>query len=200
MLLPTYALFVTFISAPIVLGQVVYDSKHNVTSLRGTWGMNTNGHVLTGPTFFNPVNRTFTVPESYNNLTSWSWSYSFTDDGFWERCTYHSLVLIGENCTASGATLYYQHGTYQLHSNGSIALTPFAKDGTVETRVSPGCGDINETRSYDDPGFVESWSITRDPTLGSVLRLVQPHLPAFRLPLAYDPPNMHPTRQLITQL
>ncbi|KAH7335052.1 chaperone for protein-folding within the ER, fungal-domain-containing protein [Rhizoctonia solani] len=166
MLLSISAFFATFISTGLVLGQVAYDSDHNVTSLRGTWGMNTNGHVLVGPTFFNPVNRTFTVPESYSNLTSWSWSYSFTDDGFWERCTYHSLVVAGQNCTASGATLYYQHGTYQLHSNGSISLTPFANDGTAETRVSPDCGYINETRSYDDPGFVESWSITRDPALG----------------------------------
>ncbi|KAH7335053.1 chaperone for protein-folding within the ER, fungal-domain-containing protein [Rhizoctonia solani] len=187
------ALFATAISAPLVFGQVAYDSDHNVTSLRGTWGMSAEGHVLTGPGFYNPLTRSFTVPDSFKNLNSWVWTYSFTDNGFWERCTYQPSSAIMENCKDDGANLYYQHGTYELLSNGSIALTPFANDGTLEVRNK--CLPDNGTQPYGDPSLIESWGITEDHT-GPVLHLDLPHLPGFKLPLVYDPPNMLPTHQI----
>ncbi|CAE6527612.1 unnamed protein product [Rhizoctonia solani] len=188
-----HALLTTIISAPFIFGQIVYDKDHNVTSLRGTWSTTSDGHVLTGPNFANPVDSTFSIPEAYTKITSWT--YSFTDDGFWEQCTYlPQHIRTEDGCASSGAAMIYQHGTYQLNSDGSMTLTPFEQDGRYELRDP--CGAMNKTLSYAVIGHIPSWSIDMDPVVGPILHLVRPHVPVQTLTQAYDPPNMLPTRPL----
>ncbi|CAE6434465.1 unnamed protein product [Rhizoctonia solani] len=88
----------------------------------------------------------------------------------------------------------YQHGTYQLNSDGSMTLTPFEQDGRYELRDP--CGALNKTLPYAHTAHIESWSIAVDPVVGPVLHLVRPHVPVQILTQAYDPPNMLPTRPL----
>ncbi|KAJ1306332.1 hypothetical protein OPQ81_011028 [Rhizoctonia solani] len=161
-----------FVSAPVALGQVINDKDHNAISLRGTWSTTSNGHVLVGPTFANPIDSTFNIPEEYQNISSRT--YSFTEDGFWEQCIYLPQLTGTVNCTGAGVALVYQHGTYQLHSDSSMTLTPFEQDGRYELRDS--CGAFNKTLVYKHIEHISSWSIATDPVIGLILSLVRPHV------------------------
>ncbi|KAE8212404.1 hypothetical protein CF327_g3947 [Tilletia walkeri] len=129
----------------------------NVTSISGTWASGA-GNVRTGLGFFNPITREFTMPKTAGI------SYSFTDDGFFEQAqmTYQSNP---RNPACFNATLIWQHGTYQLFSNGSVGLFPFAQDGYVAV-INP-CADPSNPQitsfKYEQFTLISQWYNYVDP-------------------------------------
>ncbi|CAE6479372.1 unnamed protein product [Rhizoctonia solani] len=178
----------TAVLAPLaVLGlDAVYNTNHNVTSLRGTWST-TNEFVLTPSMIASPITSTFNIPEQ--NQDASSASYSFTDDGFWEQCVYR-LVSHGTSSCTKGVTIY-QHGTYQLSSDGSITLTPFWQDGRIQ--ILDPCMTSNQIALINQTEHISSWRIFDGP----VLRLVgEYYTPVKNMTRVCDPPQMLSARVL----
>ncbi|KAJ1303060.1 hypothetical protein OPQ81_011261 [Rhizoctonia solani] len=186
MLLST--LFAVVLSPLVVLCQdIVYDTNHNITSLRGTWST-TNQFVLTPFMIANPINFTFNIPEQYSNASSAS--YSFTDDGFWEQCVYR-LVSHGTSSCTKGVTIY-QHGTYQLASDGSMTLTPFWQDGRIQI-LDPCMNALNQIALLNQTEHISSWRIFEGPKL----RLFgEYYTPVEKMTRVYDVPQMLSTEVL----
>lgn len=91
-------------------------------------------------------------------------SYSFTDDGFWEQSKY-----IFENDPTHNrcinATLLWQHGTYEAHTNGSLMLTPYPSDGHVLLINTCGRQTVHEYY-YNQPELIPQWSIYLESNTG----------------------------------
>ncbi|KAL8709303.1 MAG: hypothetical protein Q9220_005896 [cf. Caloplaca sp. 1 TL-2023] len=91
------------------------------TQLTGTWTTKSR-KVLTGPGFYDPVNEKMFEP----SLTGFS--YSFTDDGYYE-VAYYRAGSNPQNPSCPKGVIQWQHGKYHKASNGSLILNPFAVDG-----------------------------------------------------------------------
>ncbi|GAA5829420.1 hypothetical protein JCM11251_005042 [Rhodosporidiobolus azoricus] len=111
----------------------------------GTWSTG-NGAVLTGPNFGTPYNNSFTYP------TVAGYSFSFTDDGYFEQSQDHHCV---------SAVVFWQHGTYEVHANGSITTdpTPFNGDGRIQTQNACKATSSN-IYYYNEPGVYKTWAVS----------------------------------------
>ncbi|CAE6337122.1 unnamed protein product [Rhizoctonia solani] len=154
-------LFTTILVPLVALAQdVALDANHNVTSLRGTWST-TSDFILTRSMIANPVSFAFNVPEQHTGTSSAS--YSFTDDGFWEQCVYR-LVSHGSSSCTKGVTIY-QHGTYQLHSDGSITLSPYWQDGRIQILDPCTSSNTDQISVVNQTEHITSWRIFEGPVL-----------------------------------
>ncbi|KAL8671071.1 MAG: hypothetical protein Q9168_004419 [Polycauliona sp. 1 TL-2023] len=157
--------------------------------LTGTWTTKSR-KVFTGPGFYDPVNEKMFEPP----LTGFS--YSFTDDGFYEVAYYRA----GSNPTQPGCpkgTIQWQHGKYNKASNGSLILNPFAVDG--RQLMSDPCTYSNAvyTRWHQQEIFKHYEVFPNPYDKAQRLNLYgwdgAPMNPMY---LAYKPPQMLPTQTL----
>lgn len=170
-----------------------YSSDHNVTSLLGTWSTGSGG-VLTGPGFADPMNND--SPFIYPNTTGIS--FSFTDDGYFEEAHY-SFEANGTRPRCAKAVVIWQHGKYQLHTNGSLTTdpAPFKADGRVQ--VQDRCAATSKILTYyAEWQLFNRWSITVDVHHATyylqLYRFDGSEYP--RLFLQVRPPTMLPTAYL----
>ncbi|BGP38562.1 Reversal of tor2 lethality [Rhodotorula kratochvilovae] len=120
----------------------------------GTWSTGTGGP-LTGPSFGVPYNNSFNYPSVAG------WSFSFTEDGYFEQAqfTWNSNAA-DPHCIE--AVVIWQHGTYQVHSNGSITTdpTPFQGDGRIQ--VQNACAAVSSNiYYYNNPGLYKTWAVSQ---------------------------------------
>jgi len=182
-------------SATVSAQDILYDSAHNVTSLLGTWSSG-SGAVKTGVGFANPVDFSFTYP----NTTGIS--YSFTTDalsdgsaGYFEEALYR-FTGNGSEPTCIIGVVQWQHGTYETLANGSIVLNPFYTDGRQQ--VQDMCAaQSNIIQQFNQTTLFQSWRIFSDPQRGPKLQIYQyngaPLAPMYQLS---QTPNMLPTTTL----
>jgi len=177
--------FLTFTKAQI---RTQADDPINIV---GTWSTG-SGQVATGLNFFNPLNQTFNVPKVGGQ------SYSFTGDGHWEQALF-IFTPDPANPNCAQAQLIWQHGTYQMNSNGSLSLTPFVGDG--RQLVQSGCTEVSSSiTAYDQSEFMQSFYIRQEWHFGSGGYYLQMYAfdgtPKPWMWLQYKPPQMLPTQQL----
>jgi hypothetical protein len=91
------------------------------TDIVGTWSTKSN-QTLTGPGFYDPINENMIEP-SRTGI-----SYSFTADGHYEEA-YYRAISNPQNPSCPSAIMQWQHGTWEMLTNGSLVLTPIAVDG-----------------------------------------------------------------------
>ncbi|KAG8214836.1 chaperone for protein-folding within the ER, fungal-domain-containing protein [Butyriboletus roseoflavus] len=190
------------------LGQaIVYDLAHNVTVLYGTWSSGSQ-NVITGPSFAQPANESFTYPPTTGM------SYSFTSDGYYEIARYrmtgngdrpfsflawtvYSLrpLAPGTQPNCITGVMNWCHGTYDLVSNGSIVLHPF---GDGYQQIQDPCAPVsNFIENYNDTELYVMWMIYQDAVRGYTLQLYQfDGTPLPPLWLVSTQPNMLPTQAL----
>lgn len=158
-----------------------------MSSLEGTWSSKSN-QVFTGPGFYDPVDELLIEPALPGI------SYSFTKDGYFEEAVYQVQGNPRDPTCPKGA-LTFQHGTYEVLSNGSLVLTPFAVDG--RQLYSDPCKDngISTYSRYNQTELFKEFTVGIDDYHGIYkLQLYQfdgsPMTPMY---LAYKPPMMLPT-------
>ncbi|KAK9361603.1 chaperone for protein-folding within the ER, fungal-domain-containing protein [Lipomyces starkeyi] len=176
---------VSFLAALVALF-VPFVRAGNVTALTGTWTTKANT-VFTGPGFYDPVDELLYEP----NLPGLS--MSFTDDGYYEEAFYY-VISQPSNPSCPTALLQFQHGTYEIASNGSILLYPFAVDG--RQLVSDPCTSEESVYSrYSQFEVYAGWEITSDNYRGQYkLQLYKfDGYPMNPMYLVYKPPLMLPT-------
>ncbi|KAJ8102991.1 chaperone for protein-folding within the ER, fungal-domain-containing protein [Lipomyces tetrasporus] len=158
----------------------------NDTALTGTWTTKSNT-VVTGPGFYDPIDELLYEP-SLPGL-----SMSFTDDGYYEEAFYY-VISEPANPTCPTALLQFQHGTYEIASNGSILLKPFAVDGR-QLLSDPCTSDESVYSRYSQFEIYSEWDITRDDYRGQYkLQLYKfDGYPMNPMYLVYRPPLMLPT-------
>lgn len=165
------------------------NALNNVTSLTGTWSSKSNT-VFTGPDFYDPVTEEMKEPR----LTGTS--FSFTDDGYFEEAIYLAVANpTHPSCTQ--AIMQWQHGKYEIASDGSLTLTPIKVDG--RQLLSDPCKYTNSIYTrYNATEFYKSWEIVLDEYRGMHrLNLFKfDGSPMNPLYLAYRPPQMLPTQTL----
>lgn len=163
------------------------DGIHNATSIVGTWSSQSQS-VFTGPDFVNPSKLEFTYPRNTGV------SYSFSQDGFYEIARYR-FNGNGSEPTCITGVIGWVHGTYTLHSNGSIVMVPFG-DGFQQ--IQDPCAPVsNFIETYNFTELYREWRIFNDATDGFKLHLFQfdgaPVAPQYLINVN---PIMHPTRPL----
>ena len=189
-----WSTLITMALAPLAVSaqEIVLDAIHNATSIQGTWSSGSQ-HVQTGPEFANPLNSSFNYPSTAGI------SYSFTDDGFWEQALYRFEGNASMPNCIKGIVIF-QHGKYELNSNGSISLVPFGQDGRIQVQ-DPCAAVSNVITLYNQTEYMAQWRIFRDPVFGPKLHLFQydgaPLAPMFQVSAL---PNMLPTRVLSVNL
>jgi hypothetical protein len=185
-------MMVVFLEIIILLGICL--TNHGVLAdvpaeLVGTWSSKSNA-VFTGPDFYDPVDELLIEPALPGI------SYSFTDDGFWEQAVYQvSGNPQDPKCPAG--VLQFQHGQFEVLSNGSLVLTPFEVDG--RQLVSVPCQSSSATYSrYNQTEFFLNWASYVDDYYGRWrLDLYEFNgAPMAPLYLSYRPPMMLPTETL----
>lgn len=155
--------------------------------LEGTWSSKSN-QVFTGPGFFDPIEELLIEPALPGIC------YSFTSDGYFEEAIYQVEGNPQEpECPL--AVLIYQHGTYEVLSNGSLVLSPISVDG--RQLLSQPCDDdgtSSYSRYYQEETF-KSYLIQLDSYWGKYeLQLYESDgTPMQPLYLTYRPPLMLPT-------
>ncbi|POY72437.1 hypothetical protein BMF94_4263 [Rhodotorula taiwanensis] len=117
----------------------------------GTWSTG-NGNVLTGPSLGAPYNNSFIYP----NVTGYS--FSFTSDGYFEQTQF----TWNPNATDPHfeAIVLWQHGTYEVLTNGSITTNPtvFNGDGRIQTQNA--CSAVSSNiYYYNEPGLYQTWAV-----------------------------------------
>lgn len=182
----TYALtsILSLITTHVFAQDSISDPK-----IVGTWTTK-SFKTFTGPGFYNPVDDRFIEPE----LTGIS--YSFTADGFYEEAWYRAISNPTTPSCPSGL-LQWQHGSYTIHANKSITLTPIAVDGRQLTSTPCRYDNSIYTR-YHQPGFMKEYTIETDkfhniPRLNLFQFDGSPQQPLYQ---AYTPPQMLPTQTL----
>ncbi|BGP43657.1 Reversal of tor2 lethality [Rhodotorula kratochvilovae] len=168
-------------------------AQGNLTSLTGTWSSG-SGAVVTGPSFADPMNnnRPFIYPSNTGI------AYSFTDDGYFETAWYRFNANASKPACPT-ALLYWQHGTYQVHSNGSLSMdpAPFREDGRIQTEnpCTPQTAVLTEYAEFE---MWDSWSISIDSHHAAyMLQPIRSDLGKMpRLFLTVRPPTMLPTTSL----
>ncbi|EEA21114.1 hypothetical protein EYB25_008577 [Talaromyces marneffei] len=159
------------------------------TKLTGTWSSKSR-QVVTGPDFYDPVADIFQEPP----LTGIS--YSFTDDGHYEEAYYRAIPNPTQPQCPKGI-MQWQHGTYSIQNNGSLALVPIPSDG--RQLISDPCAGYHSTYThYNQSVLFESYRIYMDKYHGiQRLDLVQfDGSPMQPLYILYRPPAMLPTTML----
>jgi len=168
-------------------GPIVFDSIHNATTIYGTWSSGSKG-VVTGPSFANPANMTFSYPQTTGV------SYSFTTDGHYESARYR-FNSNGSEPTCITGVIIWVHGTYLLNANGSITLQAFP-DGYQQVQ-DPCAAQSNFIQSYTYTEYYMGWRIYQDPVAGYKLHMFMadgtPVAPQFQVSVT---PNMLPTKVL----
>lgn len=165
------------------------DTDPNLTIV-GTWSSKSN-QVFTGPGFYDPVDELLIEP-SLPGI-----SYSFTEDGWFEEATYQ-VSGNPRDPTCPTAAITFQHGTYEVYSNGSLVLTPVSVDG--RQLVSDPCNDngISSYNRYSQQEIFKSFLVVLDDYHGvyKLLMFQFDGSPMQPLYLAYRPPMMLPTETL----
>ena len=123
-----------------------------------------------------------------------SWHFS-TDDGFFEQAEYRfSSNATDPHCITGVVT--FQHGKYQLLSNGSIILNPFAVDGRQQVQ-DPCAAVSNQLTQWNVTVLFIQWRIFPLPGGGFHLNLYEfDGTPVAPMSLVANPPNMLPTTVL----
>lgn len=163
----------------------------SMDELEGTWVSKSNT-VFTGPGFYDPVDELLIEPALPGI------AYSFTKDGHFEEALYR-IVSNPQNHSCAIASITYQHGTYEILTNGSLVLTPIAVDG--RQLLSEPCGDSPDSAEYTryvQETYFEKYQVMINSYHGRYMlnlyqfdgSLMQP------LYLAYRPPLMLPTYAL----
>lgn len=174
-----------------ILSQIVLCAPSK-KELVGTWSSKSNT-VFTGPGFYDPVDELIIEPDLPGI------SYSFTEDGHFEEALYR-ITSDPQNHSCAVASITYQHGTYDLLSNGSLILTPIAVDG--RQLLSDPCNGDSATHSsytrYLQKTWFKAFRVYLNDYHGRyTLQLYQfdgsQMQPLF---LAYKPPLMLPTYAL----
>lgn len=163
----------------------------NMKELLGTWASKSNT-VFTGPGFYDPVSELLIEPDLPGI------SYSFTDDGHYEEALYR-VTSNPQNHSCPTATLIYQHGKYELLSNGSLVLTPIAVDG--RQLLSDPCGeslDKSVYSRYEQATLFKKYQVSVDAYNGRYMLQIYQFDGSKMQPLylAYKPPMMLPTTAL----
>lgn len=171
---------------------LLVNADPNMQELEGTWSSKSNT-VFTGPGFYDPVDELLIEPDLPGI------SYSFTADGHYEEALYR-VVANPKDHSCPVASITYQHGTYELLSNGSLVLTPIAVDG--RQLLSDPCNSDDPTKStysrYVQPTWFKTFQVYVDPYHGRyTLQIYQFDGSKMQpLYLAYKPPVMLPTYAL----
>ncbi|KAI4159925.1 MAG: hypothetical protein L6R39_000301 [Caloplaca ligustica] len=154
------------------------------TQLTGTWTTKSRKGL------YDPVNEKMFEPP----LTGFS--YSFTDNGFYEVAYYRAGSNPQQPSCPKGI-IQWQHGKYHKASNGSLVLNPFAVDG--RQLMSDPCtyGNAVYTRYHQQEIFKQYEVLTNPYDKATRLNLYgwdgAPMNPMY---LAYKPPQMLPTQTL----
>ncbi|KAF4556411.1 ROT1-like protein [Elsinoe fawcettii] len=157
--------------------------------LVGTWSTKSK-RTLTGPDFYDPVKDEFTEPERTG------FSYSFTEDGFFEEA-YYRAIANPQNPQCPSGIMQWQHGTWTQNSNGSLTLTPIAVDGR-QLMSTPCNYDNGIYTRYNQTELFKTYQVYTDPYSK------QPRLDLFQFDgaplnpmyLVFSPPKMLPTSTL----
>ncbi|KAI4119164.1 MAG: hypothetical protein LQ345_000874 [Seirophora villosa] len=166
------------------------------TQLTGTWTTKSR-KVFTGPGFYDPVNEKMFEPP----LTGFS--YSFTDDGFYEVAYYRAganqrlTPISATDPTCTKAVIQWQHGKYSKASNGSLILNPITVDG--RQLMSDRCTYANSvyTRYHQQEIFKQYEVLVNPYDKATRLNLYGwDGAPLNPMYLAYRPPQMLPTQTL----
>ncbi|KAL9595607.1 MAG: hypothetical protein Q9219_006344 [cf. Caloplaca sp. 3 TL-2023] len=123
-------------------------------------------------------------------------SYSFTDDGFYEVAYYRAGSNPQQPSCPKGI-IQWQHGKYHKASNGSLILNPFAVDG--RQLMSDPCTYNNAvyTRYHQQEIFKQYEVMVNDYDKAMRLNLYGwDGTPLNPMYLAYKPPQMLPTQTL----
>uniref|UniRef100_A0A060T5E9 Protein ROT1 n=1 Tax=Blastobotrys adeninivorans TaxID=409370 RepID=A0A060T5E9_BLAAD len=173
--------------APIVLGLVSAESS--ASALEGTWSTKSNA-VFTGPDFYDPVDELLIEPALPGM------SYSFTSDGYFEEAIYQVTANPKDPGCPTGVMIF-QHGKYEIMSNGSLVLNPFIVDG--RQLLSEPCQSSTSTYTrYNQTEFFKSFNVYVDDYHGRYRLDLFQHdgspMPPFYL--SYKPPQMLPTQTL----
>jgi len=189
------SLLVGLLSPSALVAAQDFSTSHNATSLLGTWSSG-NGAVRTGVGFANPVNFSFTYP----NTTGISYAFTTEElsdgsDGYFEEAQYR-FTGNGSRPTCIVGVVQWQHGTYVINANGSMVLNPFASDGRQQ--VQDMCAaKSNIIQQFNQTTLFLNWNIYIDPQHGPKLQLYRfdgaPLSPMF---LISPEPNMLPTTTL----
>ncbi|RLV93113.1 Protein ROT1 [Spathaspora sp. JA1] len=183
---------VSFACLVISIWSCLIKADPNMAELEGTWSSKSNT-VFTGPGFYDPVDELLIEPDLPGI------SYSFTADGHYEEALYR-VVSNPQNHSCPVGSVTYQHGKYELLSNGSLVLTPIAVDG--RQLLSDPCNSPDPSKStytrYVQPTWFKTYQVYIDPYHGRyTLQIYQFDGSKMQpLYLAYKPPVMLPTYAL----
>lgn len=163
------------------------DSDDSEYSIVGTWSSKSNT-VFTGPGFYDPIDELLIEPALPGI------SYSFTEDGYFEEAIYQ-VTSNAKNHSCPAAALIYQHGSYEILSNGSLVLTPISVDG--RQLLSEPCedGGVSTYSRYEQTELFAEYAVVLDAYHGQYrLNLYEwDGTPVQPLYIAYKPPMMLPT-------
>ncbi|KAJ5217085.1 Protein r.t1.c1 [Penicillium chermesinum] len=157
--------------------------------LVGTWTSKSK-MVLTGPTFYDPLEDKFIEPILPGI------SYSFDANGYYEEAFYRALANPSDPSCPSGI-MQWQHGSYVVFPNGSLSLHPIAVDGR-QMLSEPCRGDTSHYTRYNNTEHFKGYSVSIDKYHG-VRRLdLTMATGEIQMPLyfAYKDPKMLPTNTL----
>lgn len=179
-------------TVPILLMAVINAviAAPNMAELEGTWTSKSNA-VFTGPGFYDPVDELLIEPDLPGI------SYSFTADGYFELALYR-VASNSRNHSCATAVLQYQHGEYEIKSNGSVFLYPYAVDGR-QLLSDPCSNSENSVYSrYTQPTFFKTYQVFVDNYNGKTALQIYQFDGSMMQPLylAYKPPVMLPTYAL----
>lgn len=137
--------------------------------LVGTW-TSKSAKVLTGPSFYNPINDSIIEP-AHPGI-----SYSFTADGFYEEAYYRTISNPAQpSCPKT--VLQFQHGTVTENPDGSLLLVPIAVDG--RQMMSDPCQfknsiytRYNQTETFDVCFYSHSYNSSTHPSFHQQMQLL----------------------------
>ncbi|KAH8829798.1 ROT1 protein [Flagelloscypha sp. PMI_526] len=159
----------------------------NVSSLEGLWSSG-SGAVLTGDGFANPMNRSFTYPDTAGVAVS------FTNDGWFELSRYR-FISNGSEPTCIKGVIGWLHGEYKTFPNGSLHLYPL-EDGFQQIQ-DPCAAVSNFIENYNGTEYYTAWQVYQDTSKGLTARLYQfdgqPYPPMQQRSAT---PNMLPKQKL----
>ncbi|KAK6200125.1 chaperone for protein-folding within the ER, fungal-domain-containing protein [Scheffersomyces amazonensis] len=160
-------------------------------ALEGTW-QSLSRKVLTGPSFYNPVDELLLEP-SLPGI-----SYSFDLNGNWEQSIYQ-VTSNPQDHSCPTASLIWQHGTYEYDpKTGKLHLKPMKVDG--RQLFSDPCNDkgISTYMRYYQPETL-TFDVSIDSYFGGQLKLQLYGYNGVKMQplwLTYRPPTMLPPKVL----
>lgn len=183
-------MILSYLALLAVSAQLPKASADDDMTLVGTWSSKSNT-VFTGPGFYDPVDELLIEPALPGI------SYSFTEDGYFEEATYQ-VSGNPQNHSCPTAVLVYQHGKYEVLTNGSILMTPIEVDGRQLLSQPCNDGGVSVYSRYSQVELFKEYELLIDPYHGRYrLNLYEwDGTPVQPLYLAYRPPMMLPTETL----